>query len=339
MTGFLLPCQSKWQTTKKSNATSGFSAKKVRSSSMDGFVTKPATCTPQQANVLTESILNMLVTDMRPQICHYQCRKGITQRWGSIGTISADKENPVILAAALDPRYRKLKFLTPEDGIRLQGSVEVLAVKEAKTTGTQDAKLQRANGSGRKSALETLLQSDTDSFSENEDGESEEDWKIQAVISKVRLYFGEATLSKKDDPLKWWSENEGRFPIFSVHPCNLHPIRVDFLCSREHLLSKESEPFSKTCRNANFPGYEQQPCAVWDYIESECSKVEYSCEHWAQNALLLYLSQWDQNFIIVNNSLVSDAYLIWFKCSYVWCQRQWKEEKPKKTLSIYFCVV
>lgn len=33
---------------------------------MDAFVTKPATCTPQQANVLTESILNMLVTDMRP---------------------------------------------------------------------------------------------------------------------------------------------------------------------------------------------------------------------------------------------------------------------------------
>jgi len=33
---------------------------------MDGFVTKLATCTPQQANVLTESMLNMLVTDMRP---------------------------------------------------------------------------------------------------------------------------------------------------------------------------------------------------------------------------------------------------------------------------------
>lgn len=141
--------------------------------------------------------------------------KGITQRWGSICTISADKENPVILAAALDPRYRKLKFLTPEDGIRLQGSVEVLAMKEAKTTGTQDAKLQRANGSGGKSALETLLQSDTDSQSENEVGESEEDRKIQVVISEVRLYFGEATLSKKDDPLKWWSENEGRFPTLS----------------------------------------------------------------------------------------------------------------------------
>ncbi|XP_059184868.1 zinc finger BED domain-containing protein 4-like [Centropristis striata] len=33
---------------------------------MDDFVIKPASCTPQQANVLTESILKMLVTDMRP---------------------------------------------------------------------------------------------------------------------------------------------------------------------------------------------------------------------------------------------------------------------------------
>jgi len=39
---------------------SNVSAKNVRSSSTDGFVTKLATCTPQQADVLTESILNML---------------------------------------------------------------------------------------------------------------------------------------------------------------------------------------------------------------------------------------------------------------------------------------
>ncbi|XP_059183544.1 E3 SUMO-protein ligase ZBED1-like [Centropristis striata] len=141
--------------------------------------------------------------------------RGITQRWGSLCTVSGDKENPVLLAAALDPRYKKLKFLTPEDGIRLQGSIEVLAVKEAKTTGTQNAKLQKANGSGRKSALETLLQSDTDSLSENEDEESEEDRKIQVVINEVRLYFSEATLPKKDDPLKWWSENGGRFQTLS----------------------------------------------------------------------------------------------------------------------------
>ncbi|XP_054595438.1 uncharacterized protein [Nothobranchius furzeri] len=41
-------------------------AKRKRSSTMDKFLTRPTKCTPQQANALTEAILNMLVTDMRP---------------------------------------------------------------------------------------------------------------------------------------------------------------------------------------------------------------------------------------------------------------------------------
>lgn len=41
-------------------------AKKKTFFFIDNFVTKPTTCAPPQADVLTESILNMLVTDMRP---------------------------------------------------------------------------------------------------------------------------------------------------------------------------------------------------------------------------------------------------------------------------------
>uniref|UniRef100_A0A3Q1B1H2 HAT C-terminal dimerisation domain-containing protein n=1 Tax=Amphiprion ocellaris TaxID=80972 RepID=A0A3Q1B1H2_AMPOC len=170
---------------------------------------------PQVVKELTQAVHQSQFETSSGKSFISSAEKGLTERWGSICTISGDNESPVLLAAALDPRYRKLKFLTPEDGIRLQGSIEVLAVKEAKTTGTQDAKLQRANGSGRKSALETLLQSDTDSFSENEGGESEEDRKIQVVMNEVRLYFGEASLPEKEDPLRWWSENEERFPTLS----------------------------------------------------------------------------------------------------------------------------
>ncbi|RVE67006.1 hypothetical protein OJAV_G00113180 [Oryzias javanicus] len=54
--------------TECENAEEGSSSrcKKVCSSSLDAYVTRPATCTPQQAEILTESILKMLVTDMRP---------------------------------------------------------------------------------------------------------------------------------------------------------------------------------------------------------------------------------------------------------------------------------
>lgn len=145
--------------------------------------------------------------------------KGITDRWGGLSTVSVDKDNPIVISAALDPRYRKLKFVSPEDGTRMQGTVEVLALKEAKEPGTHQQNKANVPGTGRgeKSALDSLLQSDTDSQTEDEGeaSQSQEDEKIQMVRNEVQLYFAEAPVSKKDDPLKWWSKNEGRFPTLS----------------------------------------------------------------------------------------------------------------------------
>lgn len=31
--------------------------------------------------------------------------QGITERWGNLNTISAERDNPLVLAAALDPRF------------------------------------------------------------------------------------------------------------------------------------------------------------------------------------------------------------------------------------------
>ncbi|KAM3850482.1 E3 SUMO-protein ligase ZBED1-like [Diretmus argenteus] len=145
--------------------------------------------------------------------------RGITERWGSLSTISAENENPIVLSAALDPRYRKLTFMSTEDGTRVQGAVQALAIKEAmepETHGrTQQQKAANVPGREEKSALDSLLQSDTDSQSEGEEEASQEEQKIQIVRNEVQLYFTETPISKKDDPLKWWSENEGRFPTVS----------------------------------------------------------------------------------------------------------------------------
>ena len=64
--------------------------------------------------------------------------------------------------------------------------------------------------------LLNLLQSDTDSLSEEEQ-ETQEDKKIQRVRREVQMFFtGPPPIAKKDHPLSWWRENEGRFPTLST---------------------------------------------------------------------------------------------------------------------------
>ncbi|XP_069389205.1 E3 SUMO-protein ligase ZBED1-like [Paralichthys olivaceus] len=137
--------------------------------------------------------------------------KGISERWENLNTVSAERDNPLVLAAAIDPRFRKMKFISPEDGTRVQSAVEV-------ETGIYDApeleQKRRGNVPGAKSALDNLLQSDTDSLSDEEE-ETQEDKKIQMVRREVQMFFTEAPIAKKDDPLSWWRENEGRFPTLS----------------------------------------------------------------------------------------------------------------------------
>uniref|UniRef100_A0A3B4T2Q5 HAT C-terminal dimerisation domain-containing protein n=1 Tax=Seriola dumerili TaxID=41447 RepID=A0A3B4T2Q5_SERDU len=53
-----------------------------------------------------------------------------------------------------------------------------------------------------------------ESLSEEEE-ETQADQKIQMVRNEVQMYFAEPAISKKEDPLIWWRENEGRYPTLS----------------------------------------------------------------------------------------------------------------------------
>ncbi|CAK6970688.1 hypothetical protein KUCAC02_019391 [Scomber scombrus] len=123
---------------------------------------------------------------------------GITERWGSLNTISTERDNPLVLAAALDPRFWKLKFVAAEDGTRVKGTV--LAIKKAKETGIHgyDSVQQQKKVSvpGDKSPLDNLLQSDPESLNEEEE-ETQADQKIKMVRNEVQMYFAEPAISKK----------------------------------------------------------------------------------------------------------------------------------------------
>ena len=177
-----------------------------------------ASCLPQLVKGLQRSIQQTQFETSSGKAFRAIAGKGISERWENLNNVSAERDNPLVLAAAIDPRFRKMKFISPEDGRRVQSTVEVLAIKEAKAeTGIHDdpeLQQRRGNGPGGKSALDNLLQSDNDSLSEEEE-ETQEDKKIQMVRREVQMFFTEAPIAKQDDPLSWWRENEGRFPTLS----------------------------------------------------------------------------------------------------------------------------
>ncbi|KAF3846149.1 hypothetical protein F7725_003227, partial [Dissostichus mawsoni] len=128
-----------------------------------------ASCLPQLVKGLQRSTQQTHFETGAGKAFLASAEKGINERWGCLNTISAEKENPIVLSASLDPRFRKLKFMGAEDGTRVQGTIEVLAIKEVRGSeiqGCERVQQQRVSvpGRGDKSALDNLLQSDTDSL-------------------------------------------------------------------------------------------------------------------------------------------------------------------------------
>uniref|UniRef100_G3N7L6 HAT C-terminal dimerisation domain-containing protein n=1 Tax=Gasterosteus aculeatus TaxID=69293 RepID=G3N7L6_GASAC len=128
-----------------------------------------------------------------------------TARWSGEVTFTDDKQSKQIIAAALDPRFLQLKFLTAEESFSVQNKVQALALQHMdRSTGNQDATASAEKGSPNRrtvSVVDSLLGSDS-TDSDNDD--SEEDAHNQKIRNEVLMYFGEQPLSKTESPLSWW---------------------------------------------------------------------------------------------------------------------------------------
>ncbi|CAL8269275.1 unnamed protein product [Boreogadus saida] len=108
-------------------------------------------------------------------------------RWESESAFKEDGQNLTIIAAALDPRFRKMKFLSPDDALKVKVQIQALAI-DVKTAQQQlarneqgaSASPQKKNTS--KSLLDTLLDLDSEGEDSTE-GIGQED----SVIA--RSYF------------------------------------------------------------------------------------------------------------------------------------------------------
>ncbi|KAK1895180.1 Zinc finger BED domain containing protein 1 [Dissostichus eleginoides] len=143
----------------------------------------------------------------------------IASRWKVETTYDEDRKNVCIFAAALDPRFRKLKFLSTDDILKVKIKLQTLAldarrVRVREEPDSPSGQLDHSRGQKPKSVLDTLLGSDEEE--EMEDDDPAHDQREDAVRNEVLLYFGGKAIPKQKNPLQWWNENETKFPSLAV---------------------------------------------------------------------------------------------------------------------------
>ncbi|XP_077065670.1 E3 SUMO-protein ligase ZBED1-like [Siphateles boraxobius] len=146
----------------------------------------------------------------------------ITKRWEGLYEFLPESgaPNPVLLAAALDPRFRKLKFLPAEEVLKVQTSIQSMALAARKDSKQTHVTVEKATTTtsathtkGR-SHHKSILGSSSEDEDEGEDHDEDEQMS-RAVQREVLEYFGEQPISKKENPLPWWRINQARYPTLA----------------------------------------------------------------------------------------------------------------------------
>ncbi|XP_067283546.1 E3 SUMO-protein ligase ZBED1-like [Pseudorasbora parva] len=126
----------------------------------------------------------------------------ILSRWREVFVFQEDGKNVSLIAAALDPRFRKLKFLPADDALKLQVQIQTVALDI-----TRKQRLLKATVGQEASASSPTKKR---SWGVMGDGDRE------AVRKEVLLYFGENPIPRENNPLTWWKDNAIRFPTLAA---------------------------------------------------------------------------------------------------------------------------
>ena len=128
----------------------------------------------------------------------------LTRRWL---LDSLDLCSSPVLAAAVDPRFKQLKFLKSEQVTGLKAELETRMLLES--TPEDDGREKppdtvKRHKPNQATAIDILLGPDDDSDRDLTAGE------------ELDQYFAERAVSRQTKPLEWWKDNAKRFPRLAV---------------------------------------------------------------------------------------------------------------------------
>ncbi|KAM9830564.1 E3 SUMO-protein ligase ZBED1-like isoform 1-T1 [Syngnathus typhle] len=175
---------------------------------------------PQLVHNLKKATLSSTFESDSVKEFQAQVIEQIAERWQKLFSFHPEAPNTVLLAAALDPRFRKLKFLPAEDVFKVQSQIQSMALavikeeRQSNESGNQAAATLESRFAPKDGSFtNTILGSSSDS--DNSDEEVEDKQQSHTVQKEVLQYFGELPLSKKDNPLLWWRTNATRYPTLA----------------------------------------------------------------------------------------------------------------------------
>ena len=118
----------------------------------------------------------------------------IQKRWA---LNDLDETSSLVLASAIDPQFKQLKFLSESDASAVKETLLNRMEAFGEVEGESESKKPR------ETALDILL------------GREEDTLHDTSPVGEMDRYFTEPTLPRKESPLTWWKNNATRFPCLS----------------------------------------------------------------------------------------------------------------------------
>uniref|UniRef100_A0A3P9NJF9 HAT C-terminal dimerisation domain-containing protein n=1 Tax=Poecilia reticulata TaxID=8081 RepID=A0A3P9NJF9_POERE len=125
--------------------------------------------------------------------------------------VMPQSSNTVVLTAALDPRFKKLKFLPPDEAFKIQSMVQTMVLDVKKKMRQKNSGENEVSTDAQDKPVEH--QQNTNTFFSNLLGSSESSTSDE---EDEEQHLNQAhTLSKRENPLLWWKSNAARYPTLS----------------------------------------------------------------------------------------------------------------------------